>query len=61
MARVAGVIARLGGNICSVARFESEDPEQCYITFRLEGVDEEDLIPALEAEVEEVAHVCCAG
>jgi acetoin utilization protein AcuB len=61
LARVAGVIARLGGNICSVARFKSEDPEHCYLTFRLEGVDEENLISALEAEVEEVVHVCCAA
>ena len=61
LARVAGLIAGLGGNICSVARFESEDPEQCYITFRLEGVDENILIPALETEVEAVVHVCCAA
>jgi len=61
LARVAGVIARLGGNVCSVARFESQDPEQCYITFRLEGVDEDVLIPELEAEVTEVVHVCCAA
>jgi acetoin utilization protein AcuB len=61
LARVAGVIARLGGNICSVARFESEDPKHCYLTFRLEGVDEENLISALKAEVEEVVHVCCAA
>ena len=61
LARVAGVIAGLGGNICSVARFESDDPEQCYITFRLEGVDEEALIPVLAAKVEEVVHVCCAA
>ena len=61
LARIAGVIARLGGNVCSVARFESDEPEQCFITFRLEGVPEEDLIPILEAEVEEVVHVCCAA
>ena len=61
LARIAGVIARLGGNVCSVARFESEDPEQCFITFRLEGVPEETLIPALEAEVKEVVHICCAA
>jgi acetoin utilization protein AcuB len=58
LARVAGVIAGLGGNICSVARFGSEDPEQCYLTFRLEGVDGGVLLPALEAEVTEVTHVC---
>lgn len=60
LARVAGVIAKLGGNICSVARFRGEDPEHCYITFRLEGVDEENLVPTLTTEVEEVVHVCCA-
>ncbi len=61
LARLAGVIAQLGGNICSVARFESEDPAYCYITFRLEGVDEETLLPALAVKVEQVIHVCCAA
>lgn len=61
LARLAGVIARLGGNICSVALFRGEQPEHVFLTFRLEGVDEEILIPALEGEVEEVVHVCCAA
>ncbi|HEY43128.1 MAG TPA: CBS domain-containing protein [Anaerolineae bacterium] len=61
LARVAGVIAKLGGNICSVARFRGEDPEHCFITFRLEGVDEETLVPTLTTEVEEVVHVCCTA
>lgn len=61
LARLAGVIARLGGNICSVALFRGEEPEHVFLTFRLEGVDEEVLIPALEGEVEEVVHVCCAA
>ena len=61
LARVAGVIANLGGNICSVARFRGEDPEFAFISFRLEGVDEEVLIPTLTTEVEEVVHVCCAA
>jgi acetoin utilization protein AcuB len=60
LARVAGVISGLGGNICSVARFRGEDPAHCYITIRLEGVEEETLVPALTAEVEEIVHVCCA-
>ncbi len=60
LARLAGVIAGLGGNICSVARFRGEDPEHCYITFRLEGVDEDVLVPALRGGVEEVVHVCLA-
>jgi acetoin utilization protein AcuB len=61
LARLAGVIAGLGGNICSVAQFRGEDPEHRYITFRLEGVEEEVLGPALEDTVEEVTHVCCAA
>jgi acetoin utilization protein AcuB len=61
LARLAQLIAGLGGNICSVARFRSEDPEHCFITFRLEGVEEEDLIPELKKEVVELEHVCCAG
>jgi len=62
LARLAGVIARLGGNICSVASFRSEDPEHVYITFRLEGVEKEPLLSALKAEGEEVVHVCyCAA
>jgi acetoin utilization protein AcuB len=60
LARLAGVIAGLGGNICSVARFRGKDPAHCFITFRLEGADEEVLVPALRATVEEVVHVCCA-
>jgi acetoin utilization protein AcuB len=60
LARLAGVIAGLGGHICSVARFRGKNPEHCYVTLRLEGVDEATIVPALEAEVEEMVHVCCA-
>jgi acetoin utilization protein AcuB len=60
LARLAGVIAGLGGNICSVALFRGEDPAHVFLTFRLEGVEEEVLVPAIEGEVEEVVHVCCA-
>jgi acetoin utilization protein AcuB len=61
LARLAGVIAGLGGNICSVAQFRGKDPQHAFITFRLEGVDEGVVVPALRASVEEVVHVCCAG
>jgi acetoin utilization protein AcuB len=61
LARVARVIAGLGGNICSVVRFRGEDPQHCLITLRLEGVEEEVLVPALKTEVEEVIHVCSAA
>ena len=61
LARLSGLIAGMGGNICSVAKFRGEDPAHCYITFRLEGIEEQALVPALQASVEEVTHVCCAG
>jgi acetoin utilization protein AcuB len=61
LARLAGVIAQQGGNICSVARFRGEDPDHCYLTLRLEGVDEDVLLPELKTQVEEIVHVCCAA
>lgn len=57
LARLTGVIADLGGNLHSVAAFKGEDPEHVYFTFRLEGVDEATLIPALKELGEEVVHV----
>jgi acetoin utilization protein AcuB len=61
LARLAKLISERGGSFCSIARFRSDDPEHCFITFRLEGVEEEDLIPALKDEVVELVHVCCAA
>jgi acetoin utilization protein AcuB len=61
LARLAGIIAGAGGNICSVASFQGKTPEHLYITFRLEGVEEESLLATLEAEGEKVTHVCCAA
>jgi acetoin utilization protein AcuB len=61
LARLAGVIAQQGGNICSVARFRGEDPDHCYLTLRLEGVDKDILLPELTTQVEEIVHVCCAA
>lgn len=60
LARLAALIAGLGGNICSVAAFRGEDPQHVYVAFRLEGVEEELLIPALKAAGEQVTHVCRA-
>ncbi|MBN1978834.1 MAG: CBS domain-containing protein [Anaerolineae bacterium] len=59
LARLTGVIAALGGNLHSVAAFKGEDPEHVYFTFRLEGVDEKTLVPALEKMGEEVVNVVC--
>ena len=61
LARLAGVIAEAGANICSVASFQGEDPEHTYLTFRLEGVEEKVLLSTLEAKGEQVTHICCAN
>jgi acetoin utilization protein AcuB len=61
LARLTGLIANLGGNLHSVAAFKGEDPDHVYFTFRLEGVDEATLVPALKELGEEVVHVVRFG
>jgi acetoin utilization protein AcuB len=61
LARLAGAIAQLGANICSVAAFRGEDPDHAYLIFRVEGVAEEVLVPALETAGEQIVHICCAS
>lgn len=58
LARMTSVIADLGGNLYSVASFRGDSPDHVYITLRLEGIDEDVLLPALEEMGEEVVHVC---
>lgn len=58
LARVAAVIADLGGNICSSASFVSEEPGRVFFTLRLTGVQEDVLVPALKQAGEQVMHVC---
>lgn len=60
LARMTGVIADLGGNLHSVASFYGETPGYVYITFRLDGVEEDVLLPALRKMGEQVVHVCSA-
>lgn len=57
LARLTGVIAKLGGNMHSVASFKGEDPEHVYFTFRLEGVEKDALLVALKELGEEVVNV----
>jgi len=61
LARMTSVIAGLGGQLYAVAAFRGEDPQHVYVTFRLTGVEEETLLPALREMGEEVVHVCCAA
>jgi acetoin utilization protein AcuB len=58
LARLSAVIADMGGNICSSASFDSEDPRFVYFTIRLKGVPKETLLSALKEAGEEVVHVC---
>jgi acetoin utilization protein AcuB len=58
LARLTGVIAKLGGNIHTVASFQSEDQQHVYFVFRMDGVDEKQLIPALKEMGEQVVHIC---
>ncbi len=57
LARLTGVIAKLGGNLHSIVAFHGEDPGHVYFTFRIDGVEEKKLIPALKESGEQVMHV----
>ena len=48
LARVTGRVAALGGNIYSLGMFWGERPEDRIVAFRLEGVDRETAVQALE-------------
>lgn len=58
LARLANLIAKLGGNLHTIAAFHGEDPRHVYFTFRLDGVEEDVLVPALKEAGEQVVHVC---
>jgi acetoin utilization protein AcuB len=58
LSRMSAVIAGLGGNLHAVAAFRGDAPGHVYIVFRLDGVDEQSLLPALKRMGEEVVHVC---
>jgi len=57
LARLAGMIAGLGGNLHSIAAFHGDDPQHVFFTFRLDGVEEKKLVPALKEAGEQVMHV----
>lgn len=57
LARMTGLIAQLGGNLFAVASFQGAEPGYVYFTFRLEGVEEDVLVPALKKLGEKVVHV----
>lgn len=57
LAQVVGRIAELGANIHSLGTYWGELPEERLIAFRLEGVDRETAVQALEADGVQVLHV----
>ncbi len=57
LARITSRAAALGGNIYSLGMFWGERPEDRVIAFRLEGVDRETAVQALEADGIQVVHV----
>jgi acetoin utilization protein AcuB len=57
LAQVASRVAALGGNIHSLGIFWGEQPEDRVVAFRLENVDRETAVQALEADGIQVVHV----
>jgi len=58
LAKLAGRIAQAGGNICSVVSHSPGTTGQMDLTLRVEGVEREALLAAIQADPEvEVRHV----
>jgi acetoin utilization protein AcuB len=57
LARVTSRVVALGGNIYSLGMFWGEQPEDRVVAFRLEGVERETAVQALEADDIKVVHV----
>ena len=57
LARITSRVVALGGNIYSLGIFWGERPEDRIIVFRLEGVDREIAVQALEDDGIQVIHV----
>ncbi|NIV31813.1 MAG: CBS domain-containing protein [Anaerolineae bacterium] len=57
LARITSCVAALGGNIHSLGVFWGDQPEDRVVAFRLESVDRETAVQALEADGVQVVHV----
>ena len=57
LAAVAGAIAKIGGNIISLATFEGEDLTNSYCTLKVEGLDRKKLVDAISPLVERIIDV----
>jgi acetoin utilization protein AcuB len=57
LARITSAVVGLGGNIYSLGIFWGEQPKDRVVAFRLEGVDRDAVVKALEADGIQVVHV----
>ncbi|AEJ18582.1 CBS and ACT domain-containing protein [Gracilinema caldarium] len=57
LADVAGAIAKIGGNIVSLATFEGEDPTNSYCTLKVESVDKTSLVNVVTPLVERIVDI----
>jgi acetoin utilization protein AcuB len=57
LAKVTGEIAELGGNIVSLGTFLGEDPTNALLTIKVQDVEEEDLVKAMEPLAMEMVDV----
>jgi acetoin utilization protein AcuB len=57
LAKVTGDIAELGGNIVSLGTFLGEDPTNALLTIKVQDVEEEELVKAMEPLAMEMVDV----
>ena len=57
LAKVTSAIAELGGNIVSLGTFLGEDPTNALLTIKVQGVEEKDLLKALNPLAMEMVDV----
>ena len=57
LAKISAKIAELGGNIVSLGTFLGEDPTNALLTIKVQDVEEQDLVKALEPLVMEMVDV----
>lgn len=57
LAKVTSAIAELGGNIVSLGTFLGEDPTNALLTIKVQGVEEKDLVKALNPLAMEMVDV----
>ncbi len=57
LAKITGQITDLGGNIASLSTFVGEDPATVLLTVKIQDVEEDDLVKAMEPLVIKIVDV----